>query len=206
VELRYTAGGHKISKLVPLLGSEGWWLVYRVSFDGPLSEDHLVHVVLTKTADDKVVILEEDRIQALLDVQSRDIPRRSRMRAATLASTHAEATLEPRVAAVTGDGRRRALAAVEEARENAELWFEDRLRGLQAATGIAEGRWKKARSRRDADDTRRLFRDLERALRAEHEGRQSALAQRRTRLQEIEQQRDLQTTRTLVQTAYFWLD
>ena len=206
VLFEYTAGGHKISRVVPLLGSEGWWLVYRVSFDGCLEEDHVVHVVVAKTADGQTVILDEAQIASLLHVRSRDIPRRSGLRAATLASTHGEAALESRVQGIARDARTRADQARREAKEAIEVGFEDRLAALQSRTDAASGAWKRARERRENGDADRAFRELSRTIERESAERKRAIATRSERQRALEKNGQLRMARTLIATAYFWLE
>jgi superfamily II DNA or RNA helicase len=202
----YTGGQHKISRLAPLLGSEGWWLVYKLSFDGSIGEDHLVHVVVAKTPEGESLIFDDEQVKALMNVTCRDIPRRSRMRAATLASTLGEAALEPRIATLSADGRARADRALRDARELVERSFDDRLDALGLRTRQARDGWKKAREKGDADAIERAFRELRRAMDREHDGRGRAAEVRKRRLAELDARNSLGVTRTLVGTAYFWLE
>ena len=45
VELLYTEGGHKITLLEPYLGREGFWLCFKVAFEGLEREERLAHIV-----------------------------------------------------------------------------------------------------------------------------------------------------------------
>ena len=200
----YTGGGHKISRLAPLLDSEGWWLVYKLGFDGPISEDHLVHVVLARTADGEDIILDDAQVKSLLVVDSRDVERRSRLRAATLASTHGEAALEPRIAALTKDARVRADEIQAQTRRSIDAMFEDRLRALTQQTSTVLERWRTARARND-EAGQRTFTEVKRALDRETEQRQRALERRKQRLTELESRAGLTVNRTLIGTSYFWL-
>jgi SNF2 family DNA or RNA helicase len=51
IKLNYT-NRHKISQLVPYLGKVGFWAVYKITFEGLDTEDHLIHVVLVKNDDE----------------------------------------------------------------------------------------------------------------------------------------------------------
>jgi len=206
VQFDYTAGAHKISRLVPLLGSEGWWLVYRVSFDGSLEEDHVVHVVVAKNAEGKTEILDEAQIKSLLEVRTRDVPKRSRLRAATLASSHGEPALEARVAGLARDARTRADQSRREAREAIESGFEERLSALSSRTELARASWRRARERGEPGDAERAFRELSRTLEREGTERKRSIARRQERHRELEKSGQLHMARTLIATAYFWLE
>ncbi len=206
VLFEYTANRHRISRLAPLLGSEGWWLVYRVSFDGILGEDHLVHVVLAKTSEGETIALDDAQIESLLSVRTRDIERRPRLRAATLASTEGDRALESKIELLEQGGRQRAEAERSRGLAHVEWVFEDRLEALRRTTTDAQAVWRDARLSAAAGEARRTFRDLERAMSREAEGRVQALERRRQSLAEIEAKSQLDVTRTLVATAYFWLE
>jgi hypothetical protein len=202
----YTRGGHRVSRLAPLLGGEGWWLVYRLSFDGVLGEDHLVHVVLMRTAEGETVILDPAQIESLLEIHAREIEKRPRLRAATLASTHAEAALEPKIGALDTDAKGRATEARRRAEESIELGLEDALAAMRIATANAEASWKRARENDDRAEVVRTARELERALEREAVDRRTALSRRLERLAELEGRGGVAMNRTLVATAYFWLE
>ncbi|MCC7381359.1 MAG: DEAD/DEAH box helicase family protein [Deltaproteobacteria bacterium] len=202
----YTAGNHRISRLAPFLGSEGWWLVHRLSFDGPVAEDHLLHVVVLRTPDDETVILDEAQTHSLLEVRSCDVDRRSRLRAASLASRHGEEALAPRIAAVQAQVTARAQAELARAREEIEVALEDRLAALRELTAQAEAAWKGERASGQKDDVDRRFRELVRAMDREAEERTRATKRRSDRLADIEARAPLEMTRTLVGSTYFWLE
>ena len=87
-----------------------------------------------------------------------------------------------------------------------EWVFEDRLNALRQAAADAQATWRNARLREDAGEARRTFRDLEKAMRAEAENRPHALERRLSALADIEAKSQLEVSRTLVATAYFWLE
>jgi hypothetical protein len=58
----------------------------------------------------------------------------------------------------------------------------------------------------DSDPGARAFRELERSMGREAEGRKRALAKRLEQLVDLDRRSPLEMTRTLVTTAYFWLD
>lgn len=206
VLFEYTKNRHRISRLSSLLGCEGWWLVYRLSFDGALAEDHLVHVVLAKTPDGTTVSLDDAQIQSLLSVKTRDIERRSRLRAATLASTDGERALEAKIQALELDGARRAAEERQRAFHQIECVFEDRLEALRRNTAEAQAAWHAARLAPDPGEARRRFRELERMMSKEAEARHQALERRKNALRDLEARGQLEVSRALVATAYFWLE
>lgn len=206
VLFEYTKNRHRISRLSPLLGSEGWWLVYRLSFDGALAEDHLVHVVLAKTAEGDTVSLDDAQIQSLLSVRTRDIERRTRLRAATLASTDGERALEAKIRTLELDAERRSAEERDRALQQIECVFEDRLEALRRGTAEIQAAWRNARLQPDPGEARRRFRELERAMNRETEGRNQALERRKNALRDLEARGQLEVGRTLVATAYFWLE
>jgi superfamily II DNA or RNA helicase len=202
----YTGGGHKISRLAPLLGSEGWWLAYRISFEGPLSEDHLIHVVIARDAKGETVFLDDSQIESLLEVKSNDVEKRARVRAATLASRHGEEALAPKLARIQTEVQARAKAEIARKRESIELSFEDRLSVLRELTRAAEESWKKARALGDREEADRKMRELAKSMEHEAQERARALSRRADRLAEIDSRSQLEVTRTLLATTYFWLE
>lgn len=202
----YTRNKHKVSRLEPLLGGEGWWLAYRVSFDGPLSEDHVVHVVLMKTASGETVVLEDAQIDALLGIDALDIEPRPRLRAATLASRYADEVLEGHVQALTAHAESRKSVELARQRELVELAVEDRLRLAAELVFEAQAGWKSARAGGGPADVERAFRELGKRQEREAEERKSAAAWRKERLHAIESRSELEIKRSLIATAYFWLE
>jgi len=49
VELLYTEGGHKITRLEPLVGGEGLWFTYKLGFQGLEREEHLAHLIFVRS-------------------------------------------------------------------------------------------------------------------------------------------------------------
>jgi len=204
----YSAGGHKISRLAPLVGGEGWWLVYRVSFEGPISEDHLVHVVLMRAPSGETVVLDPQQIAALEAVTSRDADtaQRGRLKAATLASMHGEALLAPEIDALARGADERARAERRRQRELVELSFEDRLRAAAEGTKIAQAGWKAAREQGLDDEADKSMKDLLKAMEREGEQRTEAVLWRRQRIAELESKVGLTRSHALVASTYFWLE
>lgn len=202
----YTGGGHKISRLSPLVGGEGWWLVYRVSFDGPLAEDHLIHIVIARTPEGDTVFLDQAQIDAMLTLKTRDIEKRPRLKAATLASRHAESLLEPQVLVLFANTEHRAEVERRRMRAQVDLGFDDKLRALTATTEAASAAWKKAREGELREEAERLFREYVRTMDREAEGRTQAVASRKERLAELTQRAPLSMSRTLLANTYFWID
>jgi hypothetical protein len=131
------------------------------------------------------------------------------MRAATLASTHADKALEPKITALVAHSRGRAETELRRVRESIELGFEDSLRALRETSLEAERGWKSARTDRsepDSGEPARSFRELERAMEREADGRRRAIAKRLEQLLDLDRRSPLEMTRTLVATAYFWLE
>jgi len=54
LKLHYTKGGHRISQLEPYLGEDGWWFVYKLTFEGLEIEDRLVSIILLEKAGDLI--------------------------------------------------------------------------------------------------------------------------------------------------------
>jgi len=202
----YTAGAHKISRLAPLVGGEGWWLAYRASFDGPLSEDHLVHVVIMRSPDGETVFLDQQQIDAMLSIHTRDIEKRPRLKAATLASRHAEQLLEPQLIVLMANMEDKAAAERKRLRHLTDLGFDDRLRAIASGTASAELAWKKAREMPSREESERLFRELVKSMDRETEERTRAVTWRKERLAELNVKGPLEMTRSLLATTYFWLD
>ncbi|MFO0728107.1 MAG: SNF2-related protein [Myxococcota bacterium] len=202
----YSEGGHKISRLAPLVGGEGWWLVYRVSFEGPISEDHLVHVVLMRDPSGETVVLDPQQISALEGVTSRDAPRRPRLKAATLASTHGEAVLAPEIDALLRGAEERARTELRRQREMIELSFEDRLRAAADLTHAAQEGWRTARAEGLDDVAEKSLRELTKAMDREGEERTAAVRWRKERMAELESKVGLSRAHTLIASTYFWLE
>ncbi|MBI4816131.1 MAG: DEAD/DEAH box helicase [Deltaproteobacteria bacterium] len=205
VLFEYTRGGHRVSRLAPLLDSQGWWLTYRVAFDGPLAEDHLVHVVLFRSREGEILVGDDAQIEALLDITSRDIERRSRMDAATVASRHAELVLEKKIRELEGVVEARAEGELRRKRNEIDLGLEDTLLALAENTREAQAGWRRARDRGD-NDTNRRFTELKKALDREAQERQRAVLKRAERLSALDEKSHLHLRRTLVSTVYFWLE
>ncbi len=202
----YTGGGHKISRLSPLVGGEGWWLVYRVSFEGPLAEDHLIHVVIARTPEGDTVFLDQAQIDGMLSLRTRDIEKRPRLKAATLASRHAESLLEPQVLVMFANVEHRAEGERRRQRAQVDLSLDDKLRALATGTATAEAAWKKAREGELREEAERLFREYVRTMDREAEGRTQAVLGRKERLAELAQRAPLTMSRALLATTYFWID
>ena len=73
-------------------------------------------------------------------------------------------------------------------------------------TTSAREAWAKARRRGDEEGTARLLRDLQRAAKREAEERTRAFGEHRRRRAEISDRAGLRSNRTLLGTAYFWLE
>lgn len=66
IKLDYTRK-HKISQLVPYLGKVGFWAVYKITYEGLDTEDHLIHIVLLKT-DDGWTALEQELANKFINI------------------------------------------------------------------------------------------------------------------------------------------
>jgi len=59
IKLCYTKGNHKISQLEPCLGKSGVWIIYKITFEGLETEEHLIHTVLIKEKDEWIIFGQE---------------------------------------------------------------------------------------------------------------------------------------------------
>lgn len=69
ITLCYTKGGHKVSQIEPYLGKSGFWAVYKLTFEGIDTEDHIINVILVKKGYDWIVI-EKELADKFSDIQS----------------------------------------------------------------------------------------------------------------------------------------
>jgi len=63
---------HKISQLVPYLGKVGFWAVYKITFEGLDTEDHLIHIVLIKT-DNRWTALDQELSNKFVNITAEEM-------------------------------------------------------------------------------------------------------------------------------------
>ena len=71
IKLNYTRK-HKISQLVPYLGKIGFWAVYKITFEGLDTEDHLIHLVLVKNGD-RWTALDQELANKFVNITAEEI-------------------------------------------------------------------------------------------------------------------------------------
>ena len=67
VKLCYSRGKHKITQLEPYVGRKGVWLVYKLSYEGLDTEEHLIHSVFVK-GDDGWLAFDQELSQKLPNI------------------------------------------------------------------------------------------------------------------------------------------
>ncbi len=202
------------SRLSSLSGSEGWWFVYRFEVAGARPPERLVHIVLVRDGSTyRALPLSDGELVARLTGKAA----LGRCPAVLPVSAAQEAALANARDEVAGQVHEAVAVEADKAREKAMRYAEDCLMAPREAVEKARRKWEEARAALMAEEDPalkvRARAALDRADR-EYRKRMSAL-----RLEEDRRYGDLDRTltmlavrakvnvnRTLIATAYFWLE
>ncbi len=202
------------ARLASLAGSEGWWFVYRFEIPAARPPERLVHVVLLRDG---------DRFRSLSVTDGEAISRLSgkepkgRSPAFISVAQAQEEALERARVEVLAVAQEELLGEQDGAREKAMRYAEDCLMASRDAVERARKKWEEARQALLAErDPAQRVRDRANMERADREYRKRMQAMRQD---EDKRYADLDRTltmlavrskitanRTLIESAYFWLE
>jgi superfamily II DNA or RNA helicase len=198
------------ASLSHLAGREGWWLVYRFSFEGLAPEERVAHLVLWSDGD-RFRELPPEAAEAVSRLPAREA-RATPGGALPLGAAQEEALarLEARLLAEVAD---RSAAVLDESRERWDRSAEDALAGPRRAAEESRLAWERARGalhQRSELPIRDRRSGLERAER-EHRRRLDALraaealryGEKDRALAELRRRAEPRPRRSLVATAYW---
>jgi hypothetical protein len=202
------------AKLAGLQGKEGWWFAYRFELTGLKPEERLVHVVLTKYGEGFRVVPWGD-CDAMPRIAARD--ESSRKPAGISASLqHEQALLAAKDELVRLAERRNALE-LDAAKDRADRFAEDCLFSPRQQVDRARAEWEQARAQvlglEDPSErikaragAERLEREYRRKLQQLRAGEEQRYAEKDRMLAALAQKAKVVANRTLVATAYFWVE
>lgn len=200
--------------LAPLSGREGWWFVYRFSLGGLRPEEKLVHLVLVREGDTfRALPLHDGERFARLDARE-ELKRRA---PAIPVSGLQEAALSALREELLGETNGKAAREIDRERERAYRYAEDCLVGPRIEVDRARASWVDARQQLEGCDDEalrprlrsaldradRAYRNKLLALRTEEENR---YAEREKVMAELQKKAQIEEKRTLIATAYFFLE
>ncbi len=201
-------------RLAHLAGQEGWWHAYRFALSGLVPEETLVHVVMLRHGEG-FKVLDLEAAEAFPRIAATDEPTR-RPPGVSGSLVHEQAVLAARDALVRA-AERRAVLELDAARDRADRFAEDSLFTLRSHLDRARGAWEvargavlgledlteRAKARATADRLEREYRRRLAQLRSTEEQRYS---EKDRTLAALTQKAKVVATRTLVASAYFWVE
>jgi superfamily II DNA or RNA helicase len=200
------------ARLADLAGREGWWFAYRLSFDGLVPEERLVHLVLWFDGE-RFRALDPEEAGAFAALPAREAGGGPQGATASIAAAQEEALSAAR-ARLAGEVRARSGAAYDASRERWDRSVEDALAAPRRAEEEARSAWTRARGALRDDRGELPLKDrrplLERAER-EHRRRLEDLratealryAEKDRALAELRKRAEPAERRALVATAYW---
>jgi superfamily II DNA or RNA helicase len=207
-------GSELPSRLASLAGSEGWWFVYRFEIAAAKPPERLVHLVLVREGDQYRALSVQDgeAIARLSGIQAE-----GRSPAALPVAKAQEAALQAARDEVCAQASEAILREADFAREKAMRYAEDCLLAPREAAQKARGKLEEARravlaeedsvirvrSRAALERAEREYRKRLSLLRAE-EDRHFAQLDRTLTLLAVKSK--VNANRTLIATAYFWIE
>ncbi len=200
-------------KLSSLTGKEGWWFAYRMEFSGLKPEDKLLHVVLVKHG-------ESWRVLPIQDTEN--FPRIGAVDELTRKPPAISATLEHEKALTAAKDEllrmveRKNALELDSARERADRFAEDCLLAPRAQVEKACAEWETARKQIFTVDepaermklraaAERLEREYRKKLQSLRQQEEQKYAEKDRTLTQLGQKAKVVAGRSLVASAYFWI-
>ncbi len=200
-------------KLGTLAGKEGWWFAYRVELSGLKAEEKVMHLVMVRDG---------DSFRALSLADAEQFPRLGATEEQTRKSPPVSVTLEHEKALVaakdelTRVAERKNALELDAARERADRFAEDCL--LQPRAAVVKGReeWELARRKvltiddsterlKQRAQSERLEREYRKRLAALRQQEEQKYAEKDRTLAQLTQKSKVVAGRSLIASAYFWL-
>jgi superfamily II DNA or RNA helicase len=201
-------------KLAGLQGKEGWWFAYRFELTGLKPEERLVHVVLTKYGESFRVVPWGDT-DAMPRIAARD---ESNRKPAGVSSSlqHEQALLAAKDELVRLAERRNAME-LDAAKDRADRFAEDCLFSPRQQVDRARAEWEQSRSAvllvddpaervKARASAERLEREYRRKLQQLRQAEEQRYAEKDRTLAALAQKAKVVANRTLVASAYFWVE
>jgi hypothetical protein len=202
------------AKLENLLGKEGWWFAYRFELSGLKPEERLVHIVVVKHGESyRALPIEDAELLVRVKAEEEDTGRVPSPNSPTL--VHEQALLAAKDALVRAAERASALE-LDAARERNDRFAEDCLFSPRQQVDRARAEWEEARAavfaiedpservkaRAKAERQEREYRKKLQALRVAEEQR---FSEKDRTMAALAQKAKVVAGRTLVASAYFWV-
>ncbi|MEW6435273.1 MAG: SNF2-related protein [Myxococcota bacterium] len=207
-------GGTLPPKLAHLQGKEGWWYAYRFELSGLKPQDRVVHLVLVKHGEGFRVVPWADADGLPLVDAAEEKTRKPPTVSATL--QHEQALLAVKDELVRAAERQNALE-LDAARDRADRFAEDCLYTPRQQVDRAREEWEEARRAVLAIDepaermkarakAERLEREYRRKLQQLRHAEEQRYAEKDRTIAALAQKAKVVAGRTLVASAYFWVD
>ncbi len=203
------------AKLENLLGKEGWWFAYRFELSGLKPEERLVHVVLIKHGESyRALSIDDAELLVRVKAEEEDTGRVPSPSSPTL--VHEQTLLNAKDALVRAAERASALE-LDAARERNDRFAEDCLFTPRQHVDRARAEWEQARAEVFAiEDPSERVKARAKAERAEREyrkklqslrvGEEQRFAEKDRTMAALAQKAKVVAGRTLVASAYFWVN
>ena len=200
------------ARLSGLAGREGWWFVYKLSYDGLVPEERVAHLVLWFDGD-RFRTLSPEEADAFAGLPAREAGGGPQGTTTSIAAAQEEALADVR-ARLAGEVRERCGAAFDASRERWDRAIEDALVAPRRAAEEARAAWARARGAlREGEgglpprDRRALLERAEREYRRRLEDLRATEAlrygEKDRALAELRRRADPAERRALVATAYW---
>ncbi len=199
--------------LLPLVGSDGWWLAYRLETSGLAPEAKLIHLVLVRDQNHFRPLSDSEGEQFLGLPATEEKHRRPD--GVSLSAAHEIALTAIRERAFK-NAERASAAELDQSRERLDRYTEDCLGEMRQAVAHLQAEWEEARkSLLKLDDPGERDRQRTKAIQKEHDYRQKLAALRREEesrygqkdqwIAELGQKAKVSQSCSLIAAAYFWI-
>jgi superfamily II DNA/RNA helicase len=201
-------------KLAYLQGKEGWWHAYRFDLSGLKAQERVVHLVLIKHGDEYRMVPWQDAEALVLAAAREETTRRPSPVSATL--QHERALMAVKDELVRAAERLNALE-LDAARDRADRFAEDCLYTPRQQVERARAEWEVARHAvleiqepaervRARAQAERLEREYRRKLQQLRHAEEQRYAEKDRTMAALAQKAKVVAGRTLIASAYFWVD
>jgi hypothetical protein len=201
-------------RLAHLAGQQGWWYAYRFALAGLVPEESLVHVVMVRHGEGFRALDLESAACFPRVAASDELVRRPPGISATL--LHEQTVIKARDELVRA-AERRAILELDAARDRADRFAEDSLFTGRSHLERARATWEEARGlvlgledlterARARATSDRLERDYRKRLTQLRSAEDQRYADKDRTLSALTQKAKVIATRTLVASAYFWVE
>ncbi|HED04497.1 MAG TPA: DEAD/DEAH box helicase [Candidatus Fraserbacteria bacterium] len=188
VELLYTEGGHKITRLEPYLGCEGFWLCFKLTFKGLEQEEQLAHLIFVRSGIEWQP-LEAELCQRFSQLTARPAswlpPYRSFPEIPANLQEQLEYILQERIDVLKEGIQQHNYQYIDSELDKLDRYREDSIMGLEAELDRSKREWEEAKHRlQQAITFQERMESREQAFRLERRYRQKIdqIAERRSSL------------------------